>query len=173
MRAHAVVLKRSVTERSRKAAFCYQIGYNRSMHGYYGHGYGPFVGAPVATASQIFATLQRTIRSQDVRNLALQFNKARKAESSYGGLFGAQLDPEQNPRFPRRLVIWEGRNPRPNADIPDGSPLEPTGVFETYAPGNFESIAFPLVDANRANPNIFYALGFERVPEPMMIMLAR
>ena len=135
------------------------------MNGYYG--YGPFVGAPAttATASQIFATLQRAMTSQDVRSLAQQFNAARKAEGRYGGLSGAQLDPERNPKFPRRLVIWHGIN-----RTPDGYPLAPLGVFEEYQRGNFESLAFALEDASRADQQSLYAIGFERVPEPMMIV---
>jgi hypothetical protein len=136
-------------------------------HGRGGYG-GPRRGP---TASQIFAALQRSITSQDVRELAKQFNAARATEASYGGLRGTQLDPEANPNFPRRLVLWYGRGPYPGG-APDGAPLAPYGVFEEYRRGSLEALAFALEDANRTNPNVFHAIGFENVAEPLKIMLS-
>jgi hypothetical protein len=161
-----------VTERSQKPAICYRAGYHRAMNGYYGYGgyYGPFVGA-APTASQLFATLQQAMTSQDVRSLIKQFNATRQAEGRYGGLSGAQLDPERNPNFPRRLVIWHGIN-----RTREGYPLAPIGVFEENPRGSFESLAFALEDAaNKPGADIqyggrsIYGFGFERVPEPLII----
>ena len=153
------------------------------MHGYYGYGYDPYwtiVGQARQSASEIFNLIQRSLPTQEsavVRRLAVQFNAARQAEARYGGLSGKQLDPEENPRFPRRLVLWYGQSrDRPLArDMPpefgQGSAMEPVGVFES-PDANFEPIWFPLQVAARVEPNIFHALGFERVPEPMMIIVA-
>src|SRR5512135_283416 len=144
------------------------------MYGHYGYGYSPFVGA-APSASQIFAQLQQAMTSQDVRSLAQQFNAARRAEGRYGGLSGEQLNPERNPNYPRRLVIWHGIN-----RTSEGYPLYPIGVFETSRAGTFESLAFALDDASRASaaqPRAIeyggiqiYAFGFEGVAEPLMIL---
>ena len=138
------------------------------------NGYGPFVGASVPTASQIFATLQKAMTSQDVHSLAKQFNATRRAEG-YGGLTGKQLDPEENPNFPRRLVLWHGIN-----RTSTGYPLTPAGVFETYTPGNFQVLSFPLETKTNAQLRdsdalayrgiSIYALGFEWISEPLWIL---
>lgn len=139
-------------------------------YGYYGYGYGPFVGAaPTPTASQLFAAIQQAMRTgQDVRGLVRQFNATRTAEGRYGGLSGAQLDPERNPNFPRRLVVWSGISRKSGG--PFGYPLAPIGVFEARDIEAIESLSFALDDAaNSQNSESIYGLGFEGFPEPYML----
>ena len=137
------------------------------MNGYYGYGYGPFVGA-APTASQLFATIQRAMKTQEVRGLVKQFNAAQAAENSYGGLSGAQLDSDRNPNFPRCLVVWYGLN-RKGGGYSTGYPLEPIGVFETR-PGYLEALAFALdYAASHPHSEGIYGFGFERVPEPFLL----
>jgi hypothetical protein len=137
------------------------------MNGYYGYGYAPLVGA-APTASQLFATIQSAMTTREVRGLVKQFNAARAAEGKYGGLSGAQLDPERNPNFPRRVVVWHGIN-RKSGGYSTGYPLYPIGVFE-YVAGNLEGLAFALdYAAGHPDSEGIYGIGFERVSEPLLL----
>lgn len=147
------------------------------MRGYYGYHPWTIVGQARQSASDLFKNLQRSMPMQEsaaIRRLAAQFNAARHAERRYGGLSGKQLDPEENPQFPRRLVVWYGhsrdRPMDPAAPIfGQGFAMQPVGVFEGV--GGIEIMHGAFAAQSKASPNLFYGLGFERVAEPWLIIL--